>query len=283
MDFKKINNWTGWLVTLIACTVYIMTSEAASSFWDCGEFISSAYKLQIPHPPGAPMFVLLGRVFIILFGDNPLTAAKAVNTMSALASGFTILFLFWTITHFAKRIVVKQTGTEPVGYQILAIMGAGIVGALAYTFSDSFWYSAVEGEVYALSSFFTALVFWAILKWEHKADQPGADKWIIFIFYMMGLSIGVHLLNILTIPAIVMVYYFRQYKPTITGGLVAFLVGVVITGFIQVVLIQYTIKWAGAFDVNFVNSMGLPFFSGFIFFFVLLAAILTWGIYYANK
>jgi hypothetical protein len=283
MDFKKINNWTGWLVTLIACTVYIMTSEAASSFWDCGEFISSAYKLQIPHPPGAPMFVLLGRVFIILFGDNPLTAAKAVNTMSALASGFTILFLFWTITHFAKRIVVKQTGTEPVGYQILAIMGAGIVGALAYTFSDSFWYSAVEGEVYALSSFFTALVFWAILKWEHKADQPGADKWIIFIFYMMGLSIGVHLLNILTIPAIVMVYYFRQYKPTITGGLVAFLVGVVITGFIQVVLIQFTIKWAGAFDVNFVNSMGLPFFSGFIFFFVLLAAILTWGIYYANK
>jgi hypothetical protein len=283
MDFKKINNWTGWLVTLIACTVYIMTSEAASSFWDCGEFISSAFKLQIPHPPGAPMFVLLGRVFIILFGDNPLTAAKAVNTMSALASGFTILFLFWTITHFAKRIVVKQTGTEPVGYQILAIMGAGIVGALAYTFSDSFWYSAVEGEVYALSSFFTALVFWAILKWEHKADQPGADKWIIFIFYMMGLSIGVHLLNILTIPAIVMVYYFRQYKPTITGGLVAFLVGVVITGFIQVVLIQFTIKWAGAFDVNFVNSMGLPFFSGFIFFFVLLAAILTWGIYYANK
>jgi hypothetical protein len=283
MDFKKINNWTGWLVTLIACTVYIMTSEAASSFWDCGEFISSAFKLQIPHPPGAPMFVLLGRIFIILFGDNPLTAAKAVNTMSALASGFTILFLFWTITHFAKRIVVKQTGTEPVGYQILAIMGAGIVGALAYTFSDSFWYSAVEGEVYALSSFFTALVFWAILKWEHKADQPGADKWIIFIFYMMGLSIGVHLLNILTIPAIVMVYYFRQYKPTITGGLVAFLVGVVITGFIQVVLIQFTIKWAGAFDVNFVNSMGLPFFSGFIFFFVLLAAILTWGIYYANK
>ncbi len=283
MDFKKINNWTGWLVTLIACTVYIMTSEAASSFWDCGEFISSAFKLQIPHPPGAPMFVLLGRIFIILFGDNPLTAAKAVNTMSALASGFTILFLFWTITHFAKRIVVKQTGTEPVGYQILAIMGAGVVGALAYTFSDSFWFSAVEGEVYALSSFFTALVFWAILKWEHKADQPGADKWIIFIFYMMGLSIGVHLLNILTIPAIVMVYYFRQYKPTFTGGLVAFLVGVVITGFIQVVLIQFTVKWAGAFDVNFVNSMGLPFFSGFIFFFVLLAAILTWGIYYANK
>lgn len=283
MDYKKINNWTGWVVTLIACTVYLMTAESAASFWDCGEFISSAYKLQIPHPPGAPMFVLLGRVFIVLFGDNPLTAAKAVNSMSALASGFTILFLFWTITHFAKRILEKQTGAAPKGMQIIAIMGAGIVGALAYTFSDSFWYSAVEGEVYALSSFFTALVFWAILKWEHQADQPGADKWIIFIFYMMGLSIGVHLLNILTIPAMVMVYYFRNYKPSFKGGFVAFLVGVVITGFIQVVVIQYTVKWAGAFDVNFVNSFGLPFFSGFIFFCFLLAAILAFGIYYANK
>jgi hypothetical protein len=282
MDFKKVNNWTGWVVTLIACTVYVMTTEATGSFWDCGEFISSAYKLQIPHPPGAPMFVLLGRIFVILFGDNPLTAAKAVNTMSALASGFTIMFLFWTITHFAKRMV--QKGEEALSNgQIILIMGAGIVGALAYTFSDSFWYSAVEGEVYALSSFFTALVFWAILKWEHKAGQPGADKWIIFIFYMMGISIGVHLLNLLTIPAIVMVYYFRNYKPNWKGGFIAFFIGVVITGFIQVFLIQYTIKWAGAFDVAFVNSMGLPFFSGFIAFFVLVAVVLHFGIRYANK
>ncbi|MCX6212071.1 MAG: DUF2723 domain-containing protein [Bacteroidetes bacterium] len=283
MDFKKINNWTGWIVTLIACTAYVLTTEATGSFWDCGEFISSAYKLQIPHPPGAPMFVLLGRLFIILFGDNPLTAAKAVNTMSALASGFTILFLFWTITHFAKRLVEKQTGIELTNSQIILIMGAGIVGALAYTFSDTAWYSAVEGEVYALSSFFTALVFWAILKWEHKADEPGADKWIIFIFYLMGISIGVHLLNILTIPAIVMVYYFRQYKPSFKGGLLAFFIGVIITGFVQVFLIQYTIKWAGAFDINFVNSFGLPFFTGFIFFFVLVAVLLTLGILYANK
>jgi hypothetical protein len=282
MDFKKVNNWTGWIIALIACTVYVMTTEATGSFWDCGEFISSAYKLQIPHPPGAPMFVLLGRLFIILFGDNPLTAAKAVNIMSALASGFTILFLFWSITHFAKRMV--QKGTEALtNAQVIAIMGAGIVGALAYTFTDSFWYSAVEGEVYALSSFFTALVFWAILKWEQKADQPGSDKWVIFIFYMMGISIGVHLLNLLTIPAIVMVYYFRNYKASLKGGLVAFFIGVVITGFIQVFLIQYTIKWAGAFDVAFVNSFGLPFFSGFIFFFVLVAAILSLGIYFANK
>ena len=282
MDFKKVNNWTGWIVTLIACTVYIMTTEATGSFWDCGEFISSAYKLQIPHPPGAPMFVLLGRIFIILFGDNPLTAAKAVNIMSALASGFTIMFLFWTITHFAKRIV--QKGKEALtNVQIISIMGAGIVGALAYTFSDSFWYSAVEGEVYALSSFFTALVFWAILKWEHQADQPGADKWLIFIFYMMGISIGVHLLNLLTIPAIVMVYYFRNYKASWKGGIYAFIIGVIITGFIQVFLIQYTIKWAGAFDVAFVNNFGLPFFSGFVTFFILVAALLSFGIYYANK
>jgi len=282
MDFKKVNNWTGWIVALIACTVYVMTTEATGSFWDCGEFISSAYKLQIPHPPGAPMFVLLGRLFIVLFGDNPLTAAKAVNIMSALASGFTILFLFWSITHFAKRMI--QKGTEALSNaQLIAIMGAGIVGALAYTFTDSFWYSAVEGEVYALSSFFTALVFWAILKWEHQADKPGADKWVIFIFYMMGISIGVHLLNLLTIPAIVMVYYFRNYKVSLKGGILAFFIGVAITGFIQVFLIQYTIKWAGAFDVLFVNNFGLPFFTGFIFFFVLVAVILSFGIYFAQK
>ena len=283
IDFKKINNWTGWGVTLIACAVYVMTIEATGSFWDCGEFISSAYKLQIPHPPGAPMFVLLGRLFIILFGDNPLTAAKAVNTMSALASGFTILFLFWTITHFAKRIVEASTAAALTSTQIILIMGAGIVGALGYTFCDTAWYSAVEGEVYALSSFFTALVFWAILKWEHKADQPGADKWIIFIFYIMGVSIGVHLLNLLTIPAIVMVYYFRNYKPSFQGSFIAFIIGVIITGFIQVFLIQYTIKWAGALDISFVNSLGLPFFSGFMFFFVIVAIILAFGIRYANK
>jgi uncharacterized membrane protein len=210
MNFKRVNNITGWVVCLLACTVYIMTAEAGGSLWDCGEFVSSCFKLQIPHPPGAPLFVLLGRIFIVLFGDNAVTAAKAVNIMSALSSGFTILFLFWTITHFARRIVHADRNTELTSLQIGSVMGAGIVGALAYTFSDSFWFSAVEGEVYAMSSFFTALVFWAILKWEHEADEPGADKWIVFIFFMMGLSIGVHLLNLLTIPAIVMVYYFRK-------------------------------------------------------------------------
>ena len=355
MNFKRINNITGWIVCLIACTVYILTAEAGGSLWDCGEFVSSCFKVQIPHPPGAPLFVLLGRLFIVLFGDNPLNAAKAVNVMSALASGFTILFLFWTITHFARRIVQGATKVELTSTQIWTVMGAGIVGALAYTFSDSFWYSAVEGEVYAMSSFFTALVFWAILKWEHVADEPGADRWIVFIFFLMGLSIGVHLLGILTIPAIVMVIYFRR-RPTfnyqilrkyfiwvvIIGGILGFILallgaqgdvneergatldatmsglillgtifaiallylvenwkknekefyggayiffilGCVVVGIVQVGIIQYSIKLAGYFDIKFVNGAGLPFFSGFIFFFLLVAVGIWFGLRYAAK
>ena len=237
---------------------------------------------MIPHPPGAPLFVLMGRLFIILFGDNPHTAARGVNFMSAMASGFTILFLFWSITHFARKMV--QKGTEELNnQQIFTVMSAGVVGALAYTFCDSFWYSAVEGEVYASSSLFTALVFWAILKWDHEADKPGADKWIIFIFYMMGLSIGIHLLNLLTIPAIVMVYYFRKYKATTWGTILAFLIGCAITGFVQKFVIQYTIKGAGWFDIQFVNGLGAPFFLGFAVFFILLAALIVFAIRYAVR
>jgi hypothetical protein len=276
MNFKRVNNVVGWIVGLFACTVYVMTMEATGSFWDCGEFISSCFKLQIPHPPGAPLFILLGRFFIILFGDNPHTAGHGVNFMSAIASGLSILFLFWSITHFARRIVQKgDPAIQPSRSQTFTIMAAGAIGALAYTFCDSFWYSAVEGEVYASSAFFTALVFWAILKWEEQADKPGADRWIIFIFYMMGLSIGVHLLNLLTIPAIVMVYYFRRYKTTTWGTIIAFLIGCVLTGTVLKFVIQYTIKGAGMFDVFFVNNLHLPFFIGFGFFFLLLAAILV--------
>jgi hypothetical protein len=281
MKFNRVNNMVGWVVGVIACAVYVMTMEASGSFWDCGEFISSAYKLQIPHPPGAPLFVLLGRFFIILFGDSPHTAARAVNFMSAIASGLAILFLFWSITHFARKIV--QKGGELTNGQLFTIMSAGVVGALAYTFCDSYWYSAVEGEVYASSAFFTALVFWAILKWEHHADEPGSDKWIIFIFYMMGLSIGVHLLNLLTIPAIVMVYYFKRYKTTIWGTIVAFVIGCAITGFVQKFVIQYTIKGAAWFDIYFVNSLNSPFFTGFAFFFILLTALLVIGIRWAVR
>ncbi len=287
MNFNRINNIVGWIVCIIASGTYILTSEATGSLWDCGEFVSSCFKLQIPHPPGAPLFVLLGRFFIILFGDHAATAAKAVNVMSALASGFTILFLFWTITHFARKIV--QNGTDLLtNEQTYAIMGAGIVGALAYTFSDSFWYSAVEGEVYALSSFFTAIVFWAILKWEHAVDhekQTGinADRWIVFIFFMMGLSIGVHLLNLLTIPAIVMVYYYKRYKTTRSGTIWAFLIGCIVTGFVQKAVIQYSINGAGYFDIFFANSFGLPLFSGFITFFILLAGLLWYLLKVANR
>lgn len=275
MNFKRTNNIVGWVICIIACTVYLMTMEATGSLWDCGEFISSAYKVQVPHPPGAPLFVLLGRLFTMFL--EPSQAALGVNAMSALASGFTILFLFWTITHFARRLMVKNG--EPISTEkMIAIMGAGAVGALAYTFSDSFWFSAVEGEVYAMSSFFTAIVFWAILKWEHEADEPYADRWIVFIAFMMGLSIGVHLLNLLTIPAIVMVYYFRRYKVTPMGTFWAFLIGCAVTGMVQKFIIQDTIRSSGYMDVFFKNSLGMPFFSGFAFYFIVLTGILLYGL-----
>jgi len=277
MNFNRVNNIVGWIVCAFACTVYVMTMEATGSFWDCGEFVSSCFKLQIPHPPGAPLFVIMGRFFIILFGDSPHTAARGVNFMSATTSGFSILFLFWSITHFARKIVQKSEA-ELTGQQLFTIMSAGVIGAIAYTFCDSFWYSAVEGEVYATSAFFTALVFWSILKWEHQADKPGADKWLIFIFYMMGLSIGVHLLNLLTIPSVVMVYYFKRYKITAWGTFFAFIIGCVITGFVQKFVIQYTIKGAAWFDIWFVNGLNTPFFFGFGFFFILLTALIVFGI-----
>jgi hypothetical protein len=290
MSFKRINNITGWIVCIIACAVYIMTMEATGSLWDCGEFASSAYKLQVPHSPGAPFFVLIGRLFMAPFDADH--AATGINLMSALSSGFTILFLFWSITHFARKLVVKGGG-ELTTEKIYGIIAAGVVGSLAYTFSDSFWYSAVEGEVYALSSFFTAVLFWAMLKWENDVDAEHqqnikghftrADRWIILIFFLAGLSIGVHLLNLLIIPAVVMIYYFKRYKVTKWGAFFAFLIGCLITGLVQKAMIQWTISLAGNFDVFFVNSMGLPFFSGFAFFFVLIAAILYFGLKTANK
>ena len=290
MSFKKINNITGWAVFLLASFVYLSTMEASGSFWDCGEFVSSCYKLQIPHPPGAPLFVLLGRIFTIPLDAHH--AALGVNTMSALASGFTILFLFWSITHFARKIV-QNHAAELTNNQVFSIMAAGVVGALAYTFSDSFWYSAVEGEVYALSSFFTAIVFWAILKWEHEVTQEQregvkakftrADRWIILIFFLIGLAVGVHLLNLLTIPAIVMIYYFKRYTVTKKGTFYAFIIGCIVTGIVQVPVIQWSIKLAGQFDIWFKNDLGMPFFSGFSFFFILLGSIIFYGLRIANK
>jgi hypothetical protein len=290
MNFRKVNNLTGWAVFLAAMATYMLTREARGSLWDCGEFVASAAKMQLPHPPGAPVFVLLGRFFIILFGDNPQTAASAVNFMSALASAATILFLFWSITHFARKMFVG-VGEELTNDQLFTTMAAGAVGALAYTFSDSFWYSAVEGEVYALSSFFTALVFWAMLKWEHADEHAGSDlqararsdRWIVFLFFMIGLSIGVHLLNLLTIPAIVMIYYYRRYQVTTRGAIMAFFVGCLVTGIVQVAIIQFSMKAAGIFDVFFVNSFKLPFFSGFAIYFIALAAVIAWALTFREK
>lgn len=283
MNYKRTNNITGWVVFAISAIVYLSTMEATGSFWDCGEFASSAYKLQIPHPPGAPLFIMLGRIFMIPF-SNPNNAILGLNSMSALMSAFTILFLFWSITHFARKIYEKNNINPLTNNQIFTVMAAGAVGALAYTFSDSFWYSAVESEVYASSSFFTAVVFWAVLKWEqavtndklngYKGNFTPADRWLILIFYMIGLAVGVHLLPILTIPAIVMVYYFKRYNVTRWGTFWAFIAACVITGIVQVPMIQWTIKLASDFDILFTNSFGASFFTGFTFFFVLLAVII---------
>jgi len=285
MTFKKANNLTGWTVFLIALATYVLTIEARGSLWDTGEFIASAKGMQLPHPPGAPLFVLLGRFFIILFGDDALTAARAVNFLSALASAATILFLFWSITHFGRKLY-NTTEDNLSTAQITTILGAGLVGSLAYTFSDSFWFSAVEGEVYALSSFFTALVFWAMLKWEQADQRAGldqteriyADRWIVFLFFMMGLSIGVHLLGLLTIPAIVMIYYYRRYAVSTKGAIYAFLIGCVITGLVQVGIIQYSMKAAGLVDIFLVNTLGVPFFSGFAVYFIALIGIALGGL-----
>ncbi len=292
MSYKRINNITGWAICIIASFVYLKTMEATGSFWDCGEFASSAYKLQIPHPPGAPLFIMLGRLFMIPF-SNPNHAILGLNTMSALMSGFCILFLFWTITHFARRIYEKNNPNPLTRSQIFMIMAAGVVGALAYTFSDSFWYSAVESEVYASSSFFTAIVFWLVLKWEQAVTQEKlrgvkgnftpADKWLILIFYMIGLAVGVHLLPILTIPAIVMVYYFKRYKVTKWGTFWAFLAACAVTGIVQVPMIQWSIKLASDFDILFTNSFDLPFFTGFTFFFILIAFIIFLMLRLAKK
>lgn len=279
--YTQINNISGWIAFLISAIVYLLTIESTASFWDCGEFIATAFKLEVGHPPGAPLFMIIARVFTLLASDVTRVPVM-VNAMSALASAFTILFLFWSITHLARRLVI-QNGEEPSSGQIVAIMASGFVGALAYTFSDSFWFSAVEGEVYAMSSFFTAIVFWAVLKWENVADEPHANRWLIFIAYMMGLSIGVHLLNLLAIPAIVFVYYFKKYKPTRWGVVGALMVSVALLGGIMYIIIPGVFKIASWFEIIFTNGFSLPYSSGTIIYAILLIGSLTWGLSYTLK
>lgn len=279
--YKYLNNVTGWMVWLFATIVYVMTMESSASFWDCGEFIASAFKQQVGHPPGAPLWSMIARVFSMFAGDNVGNVAVMVNLFSALCSSFSILFLFWTITGLAKKIADK-TGPLDSG-RTLAIIGSGIVGATAYTFSDSFWFSAVEGEVYAASSFTTALVFWLLIKWEAMADEKYADRYLIIVAYVMGLSIGVHILNLLAIPALVYIYYFKRFKTSTKGIVYAGVLGVVILGVVQAVIISSMVKLASKFEIFFTNSLGLPFDTGMWFYFVLIGALLVYGIVYTTK
>ena len=283
MKYNKINNGIGWLCGLIATTVYVLTAERTTSFWDCGEFIASAFKMQIVHQPGAPLFLMLQNVFSNLAFGNPELIAFWMNIGSALSSGLTIVFLFWSITALARKVLWKP-GTELSQAALIQIIGAGAVGALAYTFSDTFWFSAVESEVYAMSSLCTAVVFWAILKWEAHADEPGADRWLLFIAYIMGLSIGVHLLNLLAIPAIALVIYFRRtQRATNAGAIKALLLGFVVVAVVLWGVIQYLIKFAAYFDLFFVNTLGMGFGSGVLVFVVLLVGGTVYGIWYSIK
>lgn len=276
--YKLINNALGWIVFAAAFTVYLMTIEPTASFWDCGEFISSAFKLEVGHPPGAPFFMLVANLFG-QFASDPSKVAMMVNSMSALFSGLTILFLFWSITHMARKIMVGDSYDMPLGTMI-TILGSGVVGALAYTFSDTFWFSAVEGEVYASSSLFTAVVFWLILKWEDMADQPHADRWIVLIAYLMGLSIGVHLLNLLCIPAIVLVYYYKKFEnPTMKGMLIALLVSFAIVALMMYGVVQGLVEVCGYFELLFVNVLGMPYNSGVFAYVIVLAGVLIWSIW----
>jgi hypothetical protein len=279
--FEKINNITGWAVFIFATIVYWLTVEPTASYWDCGEFIAVSYKLEVPHPPGAPFFLLVGRLFSFLAMGDVDKVAYWINIVSVLSSGFTILFLFWTITLFGRKLIKIENNIPNEG-QTYLLIGAALIGSLAYTFSDSFWFSAVEAEVYAMSSFFTAFVVWAILKWEHIEDESQANKWLILIFYMMGLSIGVHLLNLVTLPALGLIYYFKKYKATAKGIIYT----LIITFFLIVVINNFIIPGlpgiAGSFEIFFVNNIGLPFKSGIIIFLLLFTGAIGYGIYYSQ-
>jgi hypothetical protein len=280
--YKLLNNIIGWLVFFVATATYFSTIEGTASFWDCGEYIACSHKLEVGHPPGAPFFLLIARFFIWIGGDDPTNAAKWVNRMSALCSSFSILFLFWTITMLAKKMVFIAKQEFTLGRQ-MAVLASGIIGALAYTFSDSFWFSAVEGEVYAMSSLFTASVFWAIFKWEEEAEKPYSVRWLILIAYLVGLSIGVHLLNLLVIPAICFIFYFKKYKFTIPSFLLTCIVSVILLGGIEGVMIPKIVKFSADYELFFTNVIGSSYNVGTIVYFTLLLSSVILGIVYSIK
>ncbi|NDV57609.1 protein O-mannosyl-transferase family [Bacteroides sp. 519] len=283
-QYKTVNNIIGWFTFLIAAIVYCMTVEPTASFWDCGEFILSSYKLEVGHPPGAPFFMLTANFFTLFTSDATLVA-KMVNYMSALMSAACILFLFWSITHLVRKLIVKTEEEISLG-KLITIMGSGLVGALAYTFSDTFWFSAVEGEVYAYSSMFTALVFWLILKWEDAANEPHSDRWLVLIAYFTGLSIGVHLLNLLCLPAIVLVYYYKKNPDAnLKGSILALIGSGVLVAVVLYGIVPGAVKVGGWFELLFVNTFGMAFNTGVIVYIIVLAVVIIWGVYesYQNK
>ncbi|MEO9485807.1 MAG: DUF2723 domain-containing protein [Ekhidna sp.] len=283
MGYQKINIITGWVAFLIALVTYCLTVEPTASFWDAGEFIACSYKLEVPHPPGAPFFLLTGRMFSMLAGDDVTQVAYWVNMLSVMSSAFFVLFIFWSITHLAKRVLKLKSGEE-TSADTIVIMGTGLVGALACTFSDSFWFSAVEAEVYGMSAFFTSFVFWAILKWENMSKEQDRARWLILIAYMMGLSIGVHLLNLVAIPVLGLIVYFKYYEKVTRKGIIYTMA---ISAAIVLIVLEGVIPGlpsiAGKIEIFFVNSLGLPFGSGVIFFGVLVLSGLVYGIHYSIK
>ena len=277
-QYNKINNLVGWLTFAVAAFTYCMTIEPTASFWDCPEFITTGYKLEVGHPPGAPFFMLTANLFS-QFASDATQVAKMVNIMSALMSAACILFLFWSITHLTKKLICPDDKEMTTG-KLITIMGAGLVGALAYTWSDTFWFSAVEGEVYAYSSLFTAVVFWLILKWENRANEPHSDRWLILIAYLTGLSIGVHLLNLLCIPAIVLVYYYKKNpNANLKGSLIALAGSMILVAVVLYGIVPGIVKVGGWFELLFVNDFGLPFNTGVIIYMIILAASIIWGVY----
>ncbi len=281
MVFKRLNSLVGWICFAIAALTYLLTIEPTGSIWDCGEFIATGYKLEVGHPPGNPIFLLITRFFTMLaFGDVDLIPIMA-NAMSALCSALTILLLFWTITHLARKLVTAKGAELSLGNTI-AIIGAGAIGALAYTFTDTFWFSAVEGEVYAMSSLCTAATFWVILKWEDRVGEPYANRWLILMAYIMGLAIGVHLLNLLTIPAVGMIYYYKMYQPSWKGGIVAFIIScfIVLVSMMMIPGIPTIASW---FELLFVNVFGLPYNSGTVVGFLAIVVLLFWACYFTHK
>jgi hypothetical protein len=282
MNFQKVNNIFGWLVFAVALLTYFLTMEETASYWDCGEFIAVSYKLQVPHPPGAPLFLLMGRAFSFLALGDVTKVAYWINFMSVLASAFTILFLFWSITLFGRKLMGLKKDTDITESQLWTLMGAGLVGALAYTFSDSFWFSAVEAEVYGMSSFFTAFVVWGVLKWDVIEDESKANRWLLLVGYMIGLSIGVHMLNLVTLPALGLIYYFKKFKTT-TWGIIATLAlssGIVL--FINDFIVPGLPTLAGHFELFFVNTLGFFFGSGALVFSLLVIGTLVYGIYFTQ-